>query len=103
MRSLRHELRAVVAPPPVSESEWESIALSVVSRQSERLGWVLFLPALAALLAGAFVSFFTASDVPAWVRLAFGAATAGLTFLVLSAVADRWQARRVERYERVQR
>ncbi len=103
MRTLRTELKTVMTPPAVSESEWDSVALRVVSRQSERLGFVLMLPAVAALFTGALVSFFTAPDVPLWVRIAFGAATAGLTFLILAAAADRWQARRTDRYERVER
>ena len=103
LRLLRRGLESAFTPPPVSESEWEDVALRVVSRGSERLGWLLFAPGSVALLFGALAAFLMSSDVPLWVRVSGGAVVAGLTFLLLTALADRLRASRVERYDRVQR
>ena len=58
---------------------------------------------LIALVVGSLVAVFTDPDVPLWLRLALGAATAGVTFLTVSATAERWRARRSERYEGIER
>lgn len=101
--ALRSALKPAMAPPDVSDGEWNQIALAALSRHSERVGWVLLLPGLAAIVVGGLVALFSDPDVPSWLRLSLGAATAGVTFLTLSAIADRWRARRSERYEGIER
>ncbi|MDQ7006189.1 MAG: hypothetical protein Q9Q40_03050 [Acidobacteriota bacterium] len=100
---LRRELREAIAPPPVSETEWNDLALGAVSRHGQRLGWLLLTPSVLALVAGCLAMLFTDPEVPLWLRLAVGGLAAGTTFLLISAIADRLRARRVERYDEVQR
>jgi anti-sigma factor RsiW len=103
LEALRAALKPVIGPPPVSENEWNQVALAALSRHSERVGWVLLVPGLTAIVVGGLVALLSDPDVPAWLRLSLGGATAGITFLTLSALADRWRARRSERYEGVER
>jgi anti-sigma factor RsiW len=103
LRLLRQGLESSLTPPAVSDSEWEDVALRIVSQGSERLGWLLFAPGSLALVVGALAFFFMSESVPLWVRGCSGAVVAGLTFLLLTALADRIRASRVERYDRVQR
>ena len=102
-RLLRQGLGSSLTTPEVSDSEWEDVALRIVSKGSERLGWLLFAPGSLALLVGALAFFFLSEAIPLWVRACSGAVVAGLTFLLLTALADRIRASRVERYDRVHR
>lgn len=101
--ALRRHLRQELPPPAVSDQEWDQVALAALSRHAQRFGWVLLTPGALALLVGAFVVFFTDPSVPLWTRLAMGGLTAGVVFLLLAAIADRLRARRLERYDKVQR
>lgn len=103
LRLLRQGLGGSLAPPEVSDSEWEDVALRIVSQGSERLGWLLFAPGSLALVVGALAFFFMSAAIPLWVRVCGGAVVAGLTFLLLTALADRIRASRIERYDRVER
>jgi anti-sigma factor RsiW len=102
LAALRGGLRLALDPPAVSEREWDLLALRVVSRQTRRVGWALFLPGVLGLLVGLGFAFFVQPWVPLWLRLSSGAAIAGLAFLLVAALADRLRFRRVERYDEVQ-
>ncbi len=99
--AIRSSLRDVFTPPPVSDDEWEQVALRAVSRHGQRFGWVLFTPGILSLAIGALVAFFLNGGIPLWQRIAVGGVTCGLAFLLLSALADRLRARRRERYDKV--
>lgn len=101
--ALKTSLAQVLAPPDVAAAEWDDVALAIVARQGERLGFALLLPGAAALVIGALVVFFLDSSVPLWTRLAAGAVVGGFAFLVSSALAARLRARRFERYDGVDR
>lgn len=100
---LSHATRSSLDPPTVTEADWDTLALRIAARGSEGLGWTLLVPGALALVVGGAAAFLLSSEVPLWTRLACGAVFAGLTFLLLSAIADRLRARRVERYDRVNR
>ncbi len=100
---LREQLRLSLPPPEVSEQEWDAIALRIVSRGSLGLGWTLLGPGAMALFVGTVVAFFLDQGIPLWERLCVGAVMAGLTFLLMAAIADRLRAMRSERYDRVNR
>ncbi len=101
--ALRAELRRAIAPPAVSQAEWDDLALSAISSHGQRLGWLLLTPAAAALVSGGLAMVFTDPEVPLWIRLALAGLVAGATFLLISAIADRLRSRRIERYDKVQR
>ncbi len=103
MLALRRDMRDSLAPPEVREEEWEAMALRIVSKGSQRLGWTLLTPGAAALIVGALVSFFLDPTIPLWERVAAGGVVAGLAFLLLCAISDRARALRVERYDKVDR
>ncbi len=100
---LRRELARHLAPPAVGEEEWGEMARTVVARQARRLGWTLLLPAVLVLVGGGLGTLFFDPEVPAWVRAGLGALVGGLVALFVSALADRLEARRHERYEEVER
>ncbi len=101
--SLRRATRSSLDPPAVTEADWDALALRIAARGSEGLGWTLLAPGALALVVGGAATVLLSSEIPLWTRLACGAVFAGLTFLLLSAIADRLRARRVERYDRVNR
>ncbi len=103
LRRLREEVARHLAPPAVDEEEWGEMARTVVSRQARRLGWGLLLPAVLVLVGGGLGMFFVDPEVPTWVRIGVGALVGGLVALFVSALADRLEARRHERYEEVER
>lgn len=103
MKALRSQMREELSPPEVSDEEWEQIALCVVSKHSQRLGWTLLTPGAASLIVGMFAIFLLSAEVPLWERVAVGATVAGLAFLLMSAIADRVRAMRCERYDKVDR
>jgi anti-sigma factor RsiW len=103
LRALSAGIGRDLSPPSVSEDEWEQVALRLISVQGERFGWTLLVPGVLSLFVGGAAAFFLSNTIPIWIRASSGAAVAGLTFLLLAALADRLRARRVERYDRVER
>jgi len=103
LAELRGAARSALDPPPVGDDVWDALALRLAARTAEGVGWTLLAPAFLALIAGAVGSLLLSDEIPLWTRIAAGATLAGLTFLLLSAIADRLRARRHERYDRVER
>ncbi|GAB4371381.1 MAG: hypothetical protein Kow0062_06860 [Acidobacteriota bacterium] len=101
--ALRGAARQALVPPPVDDADWEALALRVAAGTSAGVGWTLLAPGAAALVLGGLAGFLLSDEVPLWIRLACGATIAGLAFLLLSAIADRLRARRIERYDGVER
>ncbi len=103
LRRLRVEVARHLAPPEVDGEEWGEMARTVIARRARRLGWTLLLPAVLVLVGGGLGMFLVDPQVPAWVRVGVGALVGGLGALFVSALADRLDARRCERYEEVER
>lgn len=103
MAAIRRSIAGAFTPPLVAAAEWDDIALQVVSRQGERLGFTFLLPGALALIVGALAAVFASERIALWLRVGLGAMTAGLAFLLASAIAQRVRMRRIERYDEVER
>jgi len=87
-------------PPAIPEEEWEKFLDNVYNRLERRLGWMLTIVGISALLGLALYFVIVLPWAPAPVKIAADILLAGLGVLFLSVLRERLHARKSDRYSR---